>query len=705
MANDASDSEYRIKAVIDASDAVAGATETVGSLNKVAAGTDAAASASEGLNAAQKALAASAAILQARNQAGITQVAELGEISNRTADALAAYGIKEEQVSASARLMGTNLEIAARAMVQIEQSKLADELDRVRTGLEANADAAKAAADGTANLTQQQQDGSDDQYTDNLESISAQLEDNQKKGAKFTEEMGKMRESRRVAIELFETMEGGGHTIEGVTGLMRTLILTTDALAPEYAALVAIGLALAGIAAAHYKTKEAADDVAASTAVAADETKRFDDNLKDLAKDNVWQGMAGEARKYTEELQAQAKALDTIQKAQDQLRDAKTALRLATLDTQEQQDLNGKSGAEAEQIRARYALQKDNVRQQADQEKAAAEVAAAQKQIDDLEKTKQAKQREMDAAGKDFTSASENFNSARRAINENGDEDDYSHARDRVAALQDQKKNVGNLDDDGNVIQPLTATEEIDLHNLAAALPGLQAKTVAQGPQFDNELARKQAELAAQNKALDAASAKNDQPEVDRLLTLIDGLKGSIERMTSYLSSDKSLSESGSALGKGLADRARAADPNSAENAQAEAANLGLQTARVNQERVDYAGGAKIIADTNASVAAGQKPVPANPADVADEQTRQTAEGALSDLGRKAAASTGTPAASLKAIQDGVTKVNNLIESHQDTQAALADLAELFIQTKSVNRSELDRVWAAIKSVRNGGNN
>jgi len=696
------ESEYRIKAVIDASGALSGATEMVGAQKRMADGTDAAAAAARALTAAQQAAGAAAETLKSGAAGAAGQgVGPLGTLTTSTARALEAFGVSEERVSASARLMGTNLEIAGRAIVQMEQSKLADELERVRTGLEENAAAAQSAAESTGQLNNQQQESSDDGYTDNLESISAQLEDNQKKGANFTQEMGKMRESRRVAIELFETMEGGGHTIEGLTGLMRTLILTTDMLAPEYAALVAIGLALAGIVAAHEKTKDSADEVAASTAVAADETKRFDDNLKDLAKDNFWPVMADQAKTFTAELENQIKALDIIQKAEDQLRDAKTALKLANLDVQEQIALDGKSGPEADQIRARYTSDKDEVRAQAEREKSEAEIDAAKKRVDDLEKLIAAKDAEVTAATADASRTSSNVHAAQKSLNDAGDEDDNMYVRHRISALHDRKINAGKLDPEtGEIEQPLTEAEELDLHNLTKAAPAIQDKYNAQGPQYDLQIERLKARLAELNAEASKNKGGKRTPEQ---LEEFDKIEASLSRMTALAGARAEDSSADAGISKARTSRTNAADN---ENAEMVAAKDAVKTAYINASTLDATIGGKQAADQNLRREANSKAVPPSADEIADQQQRTSADQALDQLGAEARATTGKGSAEgIRNVTASIDHVKQLIAEHQDLTGATADLAEALLQWKAGTKSEQDRMWAAIRSIRNGGNN
>ena len=388
----AADNRVQIDTVVNASGVGPGVDQTVVGLKKVETGATTAATAATGLGDAAKQAGDGAAQLgKQAGEAGQTGVAPLGELSATAKTNLATFGITLDQVKQSAAVAGASLENTARVMIAMKKTELADELDRIREKLEAAAEAANATGESVDELGQAHGElatetnnasAASGDLNDTLEATSAQMEGNKKSAHGFLEELGGARESRRIAIELFETMQGGGTTIEGLTGLMRTFLLTTDALAPELAVLAGVGLALGGLLAAHWdKTKQAAIDNTTEVRNWKDAVTDFETYLKSLDEGQFWVDRVKQAQEYTKELDAQIARIKMIQAAEDAVKSSKLALREAELDNEEQGALTGKSGPEAERIKAYYALAKAQARNQFDEDKAKTEVERIQAEM------------------------------------------------------------------------------------------------------------------------------------------------------------------------------------------------------------------------------------------------------------------------------------------------------------------------------------
>ncbi len=146
--------------------------------------------------------------------------------------------------------------------------------------------------------------------------------------------LGGMRSGKVAAMELFETMQGGGDTIAGLTNIMRLFALTSmEFLGPVGLAFAGVGLALAALVAKHDEHKKAAEESAkASEEFAkkqdeiskkkADEAiKRETDALRDLLKaqkdmDAEYGIQAGYAVQAIKDLEARTEATKKLQIAQ-----------------------------------------------------------------------------------------------------------------------------------------------------------------------------------------------------------------------------------------------------------------------------------------------------------------------------------------------------------------------------------------------------
>jgi hypothetical protein len=352
----------KIPISVDASGVPPGVNQTVQGLGKVEGATDAAAQAAQEMGAATAAAGAQSAEGARTAADGAARAAggadALGKVSGATALTLARLKITQDEVGAAALRLGSSLEVTARAMIQIRDSQFADEIARAREQLEALQEQGNATTTTIGEGAKGATDNVDD-LSGTLEFMGDDLTDNTEKGHRMIEEFGSMRESRRIAIELFEAFAGGGETIAGVSGILRTFLLTSNALAPEVAAVAAIGLALTGVIALHGKFGDSAKD-------AADAEDKISDSVARLQEESAKAGLDNLNRQLRDFLATQNELIHqrqewdeaaTKRRAQIEAEtDALNKLTLATLEAQKQEALSlATTKEQRESIEANFA--------------------------------------------------------------------------------------------------------------------------------------------------------------------------------------------------------------------------------------------------------------------------------------------------------------------------------------------------------------
>jgi len=326
---------------------------------------------------------------------------------------------------------------------------------------------------------------------------------------KLTEHLTGMRTGRMAARELFEAFEGGGKSIEGATMLLRMFALTAMDMAGPAGIIASVGLAFVAMWASHQKASKDASESVKSDWDGVNEA--FKKSLKEISENDTFRSLLDDSKKFSDELHIQETTLHTIQAALDRLQDAKFGAQEETLNLQEQQALQGKDGAAAEEVRLDFQQRRDALRAQHDKEKAERELDEKEAALIDLSNQRTAKQAEMAAASADIQRVAQRTSPG--ATGASLGQSDYEYARDTVAALRDQQR-----------IQPLTAEQWTTLGQLSRALPGLSAEEDAKGPQYQQQIDR----LQKQREALQAQEGKD----------LADAQKGGFETFPGQTQAD-----------------------------------------------------------------------------------------------------------------------------------------------------------------------
>lgn len=250
------------------------------------------------------------------------------------------------------------------------------------------------------------------------------------------------------------------------------------------------------------KGVKSADDVKEAWTVANDVLKA---SLKELGENDTFEGLLGHAKQFTSELHLQESVLRTIQAALDRLEDAKFGAQEEGINLREQQELQGKSGEDAEKVRLKYEVERDQLRGTHDVEKAEREKRQKEAEVIDLENQKKAKQDEIAAASAGVARVHQASTSG--ATGASLVPSDFEYARDQSVALQEKQRAAiaGEADiATGKVIEPLTDEESAELVSLKYSLPQLQKDQQEKGPQYAEQIER----LKKQRKDLEGQAGK-----------------------------------------------------------------------------------------------------------------------------------------------------------------------------------------------------
>jgi hypothetical protein len=411
-----------------------------------------------------------------------------------------------------------------------------------------------------------------------------------------------MRESRRLASELFETMRGGGASISGLAGLFRFAVLSAEALGPAGLAITGIGLALTSLLAKHEGgdgAKKQIDDTKESTDAWANSNDRVTRALEEISKSEFWGVALRNAKQLTTEFDSQGKALKVVQQAEDELKSARLGRETADLNKQEQDELRGKSSDQAQQIRDKYDALRDQARNRFDAVKAGDEAKRAQAELARLQGEKQNGQNQVAASDSDRDRAALAERQARLAIV--SDQSDLEFARTQTDSsksnsLAYRQANAGSDDGNGGKVQPLTDYETIQLQELINGLPQIIKNAQENsGPQFTEQIALTKAHIDLLEKQ-EEQLLKDSESDPRKSAQISQQYGGEIahqraflERATTYEAAQKNFKTASDDASKTYAEFAKGLG---VLNAQIEAATISLDTARTKGEQTHLQGAA-----------------------------------------------------------------------------------------------------------------
>lgn len=358
--------------------------------------------------------------------------------------ALQRMGITEAEVTAISTKMAVSFEVAARAMVQIKQAELAEEVTRVRA---------------------------------EIEGVVPAIEGTQTGLAKVGEEFSKLGNQRHILTSVREIAQGGARAIRGEAEAAFLLGNALEAIVPGVGILIAVGSGIALISQILEEHAEKADKVKQSDKELADGAETASQKLKDLqtSSETTYNAIATAADRAAAAVQAHVKALREQQRAQDELNDAELAARIANLDQEEYKKQQGKSPEEKEGITREYDIKRLNLRQERTQEKANEAAIEKRQDIDAANAEIAAKQAEQ--SKKDADIASKQDALARAQINAGGIQSDAESAQSDLNNLQQKQFTTG-----------LTADESQRLQQLLHDVPDLVAKEAVNGKTYNAAL-------------------------------------------------------------------------------------------------------------------------------------------------------------------------------------------------------------------------
>jgi len=542
---------------------------------------------------------------------------------------------------------------------------MADSPDEYRIKATIDTSGASAGADQLA------ADG--DKIAQSVKGVGGAAEDTTPKISKMLEESGGMRESRRLASELFESMRGGDESIAGLSGILRYVLISSEALAPAGPlgmAIVGIGAALVSLIATHAAHADAATKDATATDAFADANRRLDEILKEVDKDKFWTQELDGAAQVTAQLEEQAKAYKIIQAARDALSSAKLGLEIAKIDKQEADESAKARPDQQDALRAKYEYERDFARNQAEQQKAAAETAQKVADLDRLNVTKQQGQAKVEAGGEGIQRAAANEHEKRLALV--FDQSDYQYARDRANALSQQKADAAAGYEGSKALAP---KEEIELETLMRAVEGLRQKEVNDGPQYTEQIDRSKDEIKAQEKDEADALKNGDTETAEQARARIDQLNAFVIRAGEYANAQSQTQEAIGAstktyaeFQKGLIDL----------NAQIEAANIEIKAARTKQEALTYSGPAKLENDQTKE------------GDIAQRAKNKAAEDAQKDREARRSAEIDKLEAEIKAATDAAAKGALENQKAAFEAANIRDKADTDFSTGKITKDQRD---------------
>ncbi len=178
-------------------------------------------------------------------------------------------------------------------------------------------------------------------------------------------------------------------------------------------------------------------------------------------------------------------AIRDLQRAQDVLTNAKLASKMAELDAKEEQEERGKTPEQQKAIKQKYDTERLNVRQEAGQEQALAEINSGMADRDQA-------QHALDAKRNELTDLQRKADEAKNALELSG-----------VAApsdLQIMQKQKADLEWKNKTPGGLSGQDIVDYENIKVALPAVEEMDKINGPQYTISLANLEDQRAAAQK-------------------------------------------------------------------------------------------------------------------------------------------------------------------------------------------------------------
>lgn len=417
----------------------------------------------------------------------------LKQVEQQTAATAAAAG----QLTAEQKAAAEQARLYALAVAQLKSQDEAAAIRQIVAGLMAERAGLGEVTDAEMGVL------------DATKQVSNQQVETGETANRMIEHMSSIRGSRMAAMEFFETLQGGGTTIEGITNLMRLFILTSD-LNPVMLAFAGVALALTGLIAKHDDAKTSVEgQKTAEEELGAASEKAAEKRIAAIGTviDAFGRMMDQEAR-FNDALDRQEKYNQQAITDTNNLIAARTRLAVAELEGQRQVALgNAKSKDEADAINMRYNDLIAGKKSQSNADILANKVTASAEEI-----------------GAQVGDQARTSDSLREA------QDELQKRRDNALSAQQSAADLGVLPDatgSYKEVQKLLGDQE------AALIQALNAKPRDQN--LKHEVEDTGAKLRAADHADDETVAlqKAEQklnPVIDRLQKHFDDLSTSLEK-------------------------------------------------------------------------------------------------------------------------------------------------------------------------------
>lgn len=424
-----SDSEFRIKAVIDATGATAGADKTAADVDRIARETQAA-----------------------------TVVAEK---------------------------FGITLAEARKVLADMAREDQAVKLAAVKNELRSAAQAADEVAVATAPAALE---------VDKLGAV----------GERASHVFGSLRSARHPLMAIGEIARGGTSAVAGLAMEGRVLAEVFESIIPGIGPLIAAFTLLSVGAQMWSRSEESAEKSTDKATEAADKQAKKIDELQQRAA-TAYPDVLKYLEAVTKELSAQTIATEKLERANQELEDAKISEKLAQLDNEEDAALIGKGADQRGAIQQNYAEKRLKLKKELDDKKAQDEVKAKQEELDKANKDLTDAQAQIASLGQQLAQAHNVVNGrAQAGLDSAGVKSDAQAAADRM----EQLRNLNNSLDATGARRGLSPQEGQEYQDLQRDVSKMQDREAVMGKSFDDQLKAQQ----AKKDAADKEAAKDSDP-------------------------------------------------------------------------------------------------------------------------------------------------------------------------------------------------
>lgn len=315
-------------------------------------------------------------------------------------------------------------------------------------------------------------------------------------GKKLVEQLGSMRSAHHALEGIANIAEGGAASLAGMAMEARVLTEAFEAMIPGAGPLLAIltGLAIGGemFATSQDSAEKATDKAADATARQAKKIEEL--QIKAAA---AYPDILRQIEAITKAVMDQVAAQRELEKANQELADAKISERLADLDEEEAIEMGGKDADQQAAIKRDFAKKRLALKQELELQKAEEEKEDRESALKALQTDLETKQREAAALSEQLTHANNLVNGdALKKVSNAGVKSNAQMAAER----REQLRNLNNQLDITGSRRGLSSSEQVEFDKLTSEVPRLAEEERIFGPSFTQ-----------QQKTLEEKKKKSDQ--------------------------------------------------------------------------------------------------------------------------------------------------------------------------------------------------